>query len=301
MNQLSNKARTRHLLLATVEDPYDVRSWSGIPFALREALERQVDKLTVFSPSPPARNPLDAALRLILSGKPPRWPLWMTETTLRRNAKELTRAIQQSGTQAVLSISSRCIAQLVQYPVPTYMFSDAPWLAWKETYADYEPMPMRGRSFAEMEGSAARRCSGLFFGSSWALQEAERLYFEGNATIEQRTRLHETQLGANWRPEINSSDLYRAIHEKPRDRLDLLFVGKDWERKGGPLAVEIVQHLRTSIFNACLHVVGCLPNLPSSLLEGDHPAVRVTSARLSQRAGAALRCHRRPDRPPPRS
>ena len=73
--------RPKSLILATVEDPGNVRSWSGIPFALRAALERQVDTLTVFRPSRPYRSPLDVALRLALGGKPLRGPLWMTSVS----------------------------------------------------------------------------------------------------------------------------------------------------------------------------------------------------------------------------
>jgi len=265
---------TKHLLLATVEDAFDVRSWSGIPCSLRTALEKQVDRLTVFRPSRPSRNPLDVARHFILGGDPPRWPLWMTEATLRNNARELSAAIQQSGADAVLSISSQCIARL-QTSVPTWMFSDSPWLAWKQCYAAYEPMLMRGPAYAQIESAAAKRCSGLFFGSQWAVDEADRLYYDGNASAEQRSHLHEVHLGANWFPDVSPQDLHQIIRSRPKDRIDLLFVGRDWERKGGPLAVEVVQLLRAAGTNATLHIVGCRPPLPANLCEGDSPAVRI--------------------------
>ena len=267
--------RPKSLILATVEDPGNVRSWSGIPFALRAALERQVDTLTVFRPSRPYRGPLDVALRLALGGKPLRWPLWMTEATLRRNAAQLAAVIKSSDAQAVLSISSQCIARIDPFPVPTYMFSDAPWIAWKHTYAQYEKMPLRGPAFGQLEAATARRCNGLFFGSAWANQEAERLYFDGHATEAERGKLHETPLGANWVPEISDDELRAAIHARPQDHIDLLFVGKDWERKGGPLAIAVTQALRSAGCSATLHVVGCRPKLASSLLAGPRPVARV--------------------------
>jgi len=198
----------------------------------------------------------------------------MTEATLRNNARELSAAIQQSGADAVLSISSQCIARL-QTSVPTWMFSDSPWLAWKQCYAAYEPMLMRGPAYAQIESAAAKRCSGLFFGSQWAVDEADRLYYDGNASAEQRSHLHEVHLGANWFPDVSPQDLHQIIRSRPKDRIDLLFVGRDWERKGGPLAVEVVQLLRAAGTNATLHIVGCRPPLPANLCEGDSPAVRI--------------------------
>jgi len=151
-------------------------------------------------------------------------------------------------------------------------------MAWKEAYAEYEPMPIRAKAFARAEAAAARRCSGLFFGSAWATGEAERFYFGGEASPEQRARLHVTQLGANWRPEVSAEDVLAAVRGRSRERLDLLFVGKDWERKGGPLAVQVVERLRAAGANACLQLVGCRPELPPALIEGDQPAVRVHGA-----------------------
>jgi glycosyltransferase involved in cell wall biosynthesis len=101
------------------------------------------------------------------------------------------------------------------------------------------------------------------------------LYFEGHATPEQRLKLHVSQLGANWRPEITPEELQTAIHTRPQDYVDLLFVGKDWERKGGPLAVEVVKALRQSGTNATLHVVGCRPSIDAVLTDGERPAVLV--------------------------
>jgi glycosyltransferase involved in cell wall biosynthesis len=49
--------------------------------------------------------------------------------------------------------------------------------------------------------------------------------------------------------------------------LRLLFVGKDWARKGGPMAVEVTQALRAAGINARLHVVGCRPQLPPGAAE----------------------------------
>jgi glycosyltransferase involved in cell wall biosynthesis len=136
-------------------------------------------------------------------------------------------------------------------------------------------MLIRGPAYAQLESAAVKRCAGLFFGSQWAVDEAARLYFDGKATAEQRSHLHEVHLGANWFPDLSPQDLYQTIRSRPKDRIDLLFVGRDWERKGGPLAVEIVQLLRTAGVNATLHIVGCRPSLPAHLSEGDSPAVRI--------------------------
>jgi len=55
-------------------------------------------------------------------------------------------------------------------------------------------------------------------------------------------------------PEVADNRDFQAVARA--GRLDLLFVGKDWQRKGGPMAVRITAALREAGIDAVLHVVG---------------------------------------------
>lgn len=294
----------KHLLLTTVEDPFNVRSWSGIPYSLREALEGQVERLTVFSPGPPSRNPLDVARRLWHGGEPAKYPLWMTEATLKKNARELQAKIEEVRPDAVLSISSQCVIYLERPGRPVFMFSDAPWLAWREAYRGTISEPVKMAWFAEREAETARRLDGLCFGSAWAVGEAERLYArrsdvknadaaETDAARSLRERLHVTPLGANWRPAMSREEIFASVEERSGDELQLLYVGKDWERKGGPLAVEVTRLLHERGRRVRLNIVGCTPELAQEtasfvtmhgLLSQDDPKQREVLAGLFQRS-----------------
>ena len=62
---------------------------------------------------------------------------------------------------------------------------------------------------------------------------------------------------------MEAAELRSVIDSRPSDRLDLLYVGKDWERKGGPLALDIARGLRAGgVPNVALHIVGCSPQIP---------------------------------------
>lgn len=252
------KKRLRHLLLATLEDPYNPRSWSGTPFNMRMALEKRIEKLSIVSNLKPKRTPLNAALRILLGGKPPRYPLYLTAAAQEQFAKETLQAIERFRPDAMLTISSHCVVRMGVPPVPTFMFSDAPWISYKETYRDFEPTPLLGKRFARLEADAAKRYTGLIFSSDWAVDEAQRLYGVS------RKKLHSIPLGATWIPDGDASELATTVEARPDDRLDLLYVGKDWERKGGPLAVQIAQGLRDSgVANVRLHIAGCQPEIPA--------------------------------------
>jgi glycosyltransferase involved in cell wall biosynthesis len=128
---------------------------------------------------------------------------------------------------------------------------------------------------AREEAEAARRLQGLCFGSAWAVQEADRLYSAAGTPLEPaerdglRQRLHVTPLGANWVPSGTREQVLERMRQRngPDGELQLLFVGKDWVRKGGPLAVEITQTLHARGVPVRLHVVGCRPQLPAGSAE----------------------------------
>jgi len=251
-----------HLLLASLDNPYDPSSWSGTTYNLRLALEQRVERLSILANLKPRRNPPDVVLRILLGGKPPRYPLYLTAAAQREFARRTAAAIRELKPDALLTISSHCIVRLDPPDIPVFMVTDAPWLAWKETYGEFERMPLLGPKFARLEATAAKRCTGLIFSSKWATKEAERLYAVSPE------KLHVQALGANWTPDMSGEDLTAIIDRRPDDRLDLLFVGKDWERKGGPLAVEIASGLSAAgVGNVTLHIVGCTPEVPASARE----------------------------------
>ena len=249
--------KLRHLLLATLEDPYNVRSWSGTPFNMRLALEKKVEKLSILSNLKPKRTPLDVALRVLLGGKPPRYPLYLTAAAQKQFAKETLQAIHDLKPDAMLTISSHCVVRMGVPPVPAFMFTDAPWIAWKEAYKDYTSMPILGPRFGRLEADAAKRYTGLIFSSDWAAEEARKIYGVPKG------KLHASPLGASWMPDVDAEKLRAIVDARPADRLDLLYVGKEWERKGGPLALEIAQGLSArGVPNVTLHIVGCTPEIP---------------------------------------
>lgn len=59
----------------------------------------------------------------------------------------------------------------------------------------------------------------------------------------------------------------------PHGPLNLLFVGRDWTAKGGPVVLETVQRLRDSGIDARLTVIGCSPPLPQTPAHTPAPAL----------------------------
>ncbi len=257
-------AKLRHLLLATLEDTSDPLAWSGSALEIRRALAGAVEQLTVLDCLKVHRQPLHGALRLMLGrhrNREPRYPLWMTAPALRNFARKTAQAIERDRPQAVLSISSQCLVYLHEFykgpPIPTFFCSDSAWMAWLEVYHGYWPKPLGARRYAARERATAQRITGTIFASDWAQADGAQRYRVPLSTV------HVQPFGAGWVPEETEDEIVAAVKARPKDRLQLLFVAKEWERKGGPLALEIARRLQQSgaVGEVCLHIVGVRPEI----------------------------------------
>ena len=265
----------RHLLFTTLEDSSNPGSWSGIPFSLRQALEARLERVTVLDKLPVKRSLHHGGLRAALG--PVRWPLWATDPILRQFGALVQAALLQHQPDALLSISSQCLIY-TQPKVPVAMFADAPWLAWKQAYQQFEPAPLNGAGFAQKEALAAQRCQAILFSSQWAVDQGVQLY-----GIEE-SRFHLAPLGATWVPKMDTSQLQQRMAARGQDQVRLLFVGRDWERKGGPLAVRINRLLNQLGQPSHLDIVGCRPEIAAedSPLVTVHGLLRRDDARQSE-------------------
>jgi glycosyltransferase involved in cell wall biosynthesis len=219
---------------------------------------------------------------------PDRYPLWMTEASLRHYADVIEHAVVVHRPDAVLAISSQCLIRL-HATLPLYMFNDAPWPVFKRTYSRWETSPLHAARFSREECAATAKCRAVFTGSDWAVAEARKIYAIAPE------RIYATPLGANWVPPLSTPELLQiagtraALLSDPQAPLQLLFVGKDWERKGGPLALEVATLLHQRGRAVRFHIVGPTPSIPAAaaafttlhgLLNLDNPAQRAQLQQL---------------------
>ena len=75
----------------------------------------------------------------------------------------------------------------------------------------------------------------------------------------------------------NNSEIRQENNPLKYGSKNILFVGKDWERKGGPLLIEAFRKVRTAIPDATLTVIGCSPsvNEPGVIVVGKVPLEQV--------------------------
>jgi glycosyltransferase involved in cell wall biosynthesis len=90
----------------------------------------------------------------------------------------------------------------------------------------------------------------VLFPSDWASKSAIEMY---NIKLD---KIKVVPFGANLRTTFSFHEIKNIIKCRSRDKLNLLFIGVDWVRKGGDIALEITNKLNHQGINTTLHVVG---------------------------------------------
>ena len=96
-----------------------------------------------------------------------------------------------------------------------------------------------------MEKKALDKCSALIYGSDWAKGFAVNFYNQDEHKV------HVLELGAN----LDDKDIIKKDYSY-NGHLHLLFLGVDWKRKGGDIAVSACKYLNDNGVPATLHIVG---------------------------------------------
>lgn len=225
-------------------DPLDVRNWSGTPFNAVRAIQARFASTSVIR-----SWILDRALPAI--NKVPRrfgWDLMREPIVARAFAWSLRRDLARIAPDVIVSIGATHKLAKVETDIPIVHVSDALFATITSAYSRYERLSRRSIKLGNrMQQSLVDRCGAILLTSHWAKDKAEHDYRVPNSLI------RVAPLGAN----IN--DPGTAVLEVAKAGPALLFIGTDWESKGGDKVVETFRALVKTVPTACLHIVGAQP------------------------------------------
>src|SRR5262249_32121658 len=148
--------------------------------------------------------------------------------------KAVTRGVadqvKKERADLVFSPSSLPVAYL-DTELPVFWTTDLVFATYLRTYLANPADRMVSQGHAH-ESPALARASRASFPSAWPAAEAARHY--GTS----RRKIAVIPWGANLAHPVRRSAVERGIASRDRDVCRLMFIGKDWNRKGGPLVLE---------------------------------------------------------------
>src|SRR5688572_11334488 len=237
-------------------DARDVRHWSGLGYHIAKSLEAQGLELEYVGPLREARAGYFKAKHAFVKYVLRRGYTREREPAIVRGfARQVERHLANSDAKLVLGPGSIALS-LVSCRQPIVFWADATFAGMLNYYPGYSNLS-RGsvRNGLEMERQVMRRCALAIFASQWAADSAIRGY-PGDIDP---AKVKVVPFGANLAEAPARNAVEAAIDARPSDRCTLLFIGVDWERKGGDVVVEVGRLLNESGLPTELLIVGTSP------------------------------------------
>lgn len=169
--------------------------------------------------------------------------------------KKINQIIMENNIDAVFTVSSLVIPFIEK--VPVYLYTDACFADMVDYYSYFTNISKYSlMECHKYEKQALEKCTHIFYSSEWARTGACKAY---NIPKE---KISVIRFGANLENCLSEDKIESIISARVNSQpIKLLFVGVDWERKGGDIALDAAALLRTMGIECILTIVGSNPIL----------------------------------------
>lgn len=243
----------------SVDDASSEKTWSGTPLNILSRLQSRSDvEVELVSPLKTNLKWLYLPYKLQEKITKKSFVWYVQPGSLRYFAKQIEAAVREKKLDVVFSTSS-IPGTFLDPSIPSVFWTDAVWHGMEGYYPGLfsnlsKAMSKAGRA---QEEASLRRAQYSCYSSAWAAKVA--------ATLTDPDRVKVLPYGPNLSYRSTRSDVETWVHSRQSlhpGHCTLLFTGKDWDRKGGHLAVETARLLNDRGIKTTLRVVGCRPTGP---------------------------------------
>ncbi len=230
---------------------FDRNAWSGGVYRMYQALQSKgCQMVNLGTPEKPSF--LQKVKNRLQPKKTP--GIIGSEQYIEDNKKfsdQIERQLHSNPCDVIFApVASREVS-LLNGSVPVIYLSDATPELIKDTYNLYPDEA--GFSFADQqEKLAISRATKMVYPSEWVANSAVNYYQASPENIKVVT------FGANVDPDVIPS-VDQTLEKCQDQQCRLLFIGKDWERKGGYIAFETLEILNRMGVDSELVFLGCVP------------------------------------------
>ena len=262
--QGEQEERRLRVAYLTMRDPNDRRSWSGTIFQMARALENHCDVVRV-GPLEPFSLKLGKVIHHGIRLATGRNYLYThTARVCKAAAFKAERKMADSKVDVIFAPAACGIVAHLATQLPVVYLSDTTFRLMLDYNSEFSNLTASQICTADqLERSGIRRAQQLVYPSSWAAQSSVADYGADPSKV------HVVPFGANLE---NLPTREEAIRGSAPDSCRLLFVGVNWQQKGGEIAFETLLDLERLGIPAELTIVGCEPPR-----EVSHPHLRIFS------------------------
>ncbi len=240
----------------STSDPFDVHAWSGTVMHTYQALQNagfEMSAIGNLADTYQLRAKLKKAFYAgILSKK----YLRDREPTLLQNyARQAEQRLTNSDCDMVFSPGYAPVAYM-KTDKPVVFWADGSFAGLHNYYSAFSNLCDESiRNGHALEQMALSKCRLAIYSSEWAANSAIEHYDVDPAKVKV------VPFGANISCNRSVDDIETITRQKNFDVCRLLFLGVEWQRKGGDVALEVAKRLNKRGLKTELHIVGCEPDV----------------------------------------
>ncbi len=234
-------------------NPYDKKSWSGIHYHLLKTIVNQgyeVEYLGEVDASIPIFfGKLKSLLTKIFLRK--QYDYRHSVSLSKHYAKHYNKKLVEKHYDLIFAPVASCEIAYIKTKIPIVSLSDTTFSNMINYYSNYTKLTKKSLKQALLiEQKALSNSAAIIYPSAWAKNSAITDFKIPSEKIKI------IPLGANLE-NIPSAEI--VLNKPQSSTCRLLFLGVDWERKGGQIAFETFLELKKMNIETSLVICGCIP------------------------------------------
>lgn len=233
-------------------DVKNVKMWSGISYHISFMIESMVGKENVTCYNIGLKRNLYSYVKGFIFNRLQRknYIFWADEDVL-KNSYNSFEDVRNRNYDLIITFQSLMVPLIANDYSKVIFWSDATFKNLINFYPYVSNLP----AFSINNGNSIQKkafdlCDAIILSSQWAIDSAVSDYGADPK------KLYRIPFAANLSKLPTTVEVSQIINDRNADVIKLLFLGVNWERKGGDDAVAVVEKLNNDGFKSVLYIVG---------------------------------------------
>ncbi len=237
----------------TTYDANNVKNWSGLGYYIADAIKQQDNQLYFIDDlkySPGLTTKINYKISQFTKKE---YAVERDISVIKNYSKQVDEKLNKISDRKIDILFSPGTLPLAysKSKLPKVIYMDGTFKSMIKFYNEFSNLSKKTiKSANHIEQKALTEANLCLFASDWAAQHA----IEDYHLDPQKVKV--VPFGANMTSSFNASTIKNHIDSKDFEVCHLLFVGVDWQRKGGDIVLKVAEYLQRRNIKVQLDIVG---------------------------------------------
>lgn len=230
----------------------DISIWSGIPYYISLFLDSFFSGQVKYIQIPAMKRSLRSYMLGLYFNKirKKRYYTWADEMHIEGNKKMINSFLDEQY-DLIITFQFYLVPILKKNNNKVIHWNDANFKNLHNYYSGYSNFSNYSLKAAHnIQKQALQLSDIIIYSSDWAIDQA-KLYYKTDVK-----KLRKILFASNLKVSLKLEEIDVVVHNRKSPIIKLLFVGADWERKGGAYAVKVLNELNKKGYKTLLYIVG---------------------------------------------